>query len=186
MLCYKNINKRHLIMLLCGIIGIGLVMYSWAIWGNTKVPQDTEVAKQNLSIKISPETEITQKILYLKCNDEEVYKTKAADNLIGLNYLQVQKVYSGWVIEKFDTDKVEMTLKVDSLCREHANNMFLGVKDGFVAVYYGKPGPKAIVKEITKIPANKLMPQDQEELKRGMVVQNREEMLRSLEGMQSR
>ena len=79
-----------------------------------------------------------------------------------------------------------MSLKVDSLCREHANNMFIGVKDGFVAVYSGKPGPKAIVKEVTRITASGLSGPDVEELRRGLVVQSREELLRTLEGMQSR
>jgi hypothetical protein len=64
--------------------------------------------------------------------------------------------------------------------------MFIGIKDGYVAVFYGKPGPKAIVKEVTTIAVNKIMPQDVEELRRGMVVQSREELLRTLEGMQSR
>jgi len=77
-------------------------------------------------------------------------------------------------------------LKVDSYCREHANNMFIGIKDGYVAVFYGKPGPKAILKEVTKISVNNIMPQDVEELRRGLVVQSREEMLRTLEGMEAR
>lgn len=186
MLHDKDIDKKYLLLITFLIAVIGLCTYSWLTWGNNKAPKGTEVAKQNLSIKILPETEITQKIVYLKCNDEEVYKTKAPDNLIGLNYLQVQKIYSGWAIEKFDTDEVEMKLEVDSLCREHANHMFIGIKDGYVAVYYGNPGPKAILKEVTKIPVKDLMMQDQEELQRGMVVNSREEMLRFLEGMQSK
>jgi hypothetical protein len=64
--------------------------------------------------------------------------------------------------------------------------MFLGVKDGYVTVFYGKPGPKAIIKEQTKIPINNLVPQDLEELKRGLMVQSREDLLRTLEGLQSR
>jgi len=145
-----------------------------------------EVAKQDLSIKITPNTDLVQKIIYLKCEDEEVFRTKPADNLVGLNQAQIQKIYSGWTIEKFDTVEVSMTLKVDSLCREHANNMFIGIKDGYVTIFYGKPGPKAIVKEQTKISVNRLMPQDLAELKRGLVVQSREELLRTLEGLQSR
>lgn len=153
---------------------------------NPPVPMETEVAKQDSKIKITANTDLIQKIIYLKCNDEEVFRTKPAANLVGLNYQQVQKVYSGWSIEKFDVSEVEMTLKVDSYCREHANHMYLGIKDGYIAIYYGKPGPKAIVKEVTNIPINRLMPQDVDELRRGLEVQSREELLRTLEGMQSR
>jgi hypothetical protein len=78
-----------------------------------------------------------------------------------------------------------MSLKVDSYCREHANNMFLGVKDGYVAVFAGRPGPRAILREITRIPVQQLSAADVAELRQGMVVKSREELLRTLEGMQS-
>jgi hypothetical protein len=150
------------------------------------IPQETEVSKQDGKIKITNDTDIVQKILYLKCNEEEVSRTKPAENLVGLNIYQMQKIYQGWEFEKFDTNEAVMTLKVDGYCREHANNIFIGVKDGHVAVFYGKPGSKPILKEITTIEINKLMPQDVEELQHGLVVQSKEELLRTLEGMQSR
>ena len=149
-------------------------------------PKESEVVKQDGKIKISANTDIVQKITYTKCNEQEIFKTKPPDNLVGLNFAQVQKIYNGWSIEKFDTKEVEMSLKVDSLCREHANNMFIGIKDDKVAVFYGVPGPKAIIKEVTKIPVAALMPQDVQELRQGLVVQSKEELLRTLEGMQAR
>lgn len=148
--------------------------------------QETELANQDLKIKITNGTQITQKIIYLKCNDEEIFRSKPSANLIGITQQQLLKIYPGWTIDKFDVNEVEMVLKVDSYCRDHANHMFLGIKDGYVAVYYGKPGTKAILKEVTTIPLNRLMPQDVDELKRGLQVQNREELLRTLEGLQSK
>jgi hypothetical protein len=188
---FSKINKKYkmitasFILILC-FFTFYLVYRSHSEDTNPLLPQESEVVNQDSKIKITANTEIVQKIIYLKCNEEEVLRTKPADNLVGLNYYQVQKIYQGWTIDKFDSLGVEMTLKVDSYCREHANNMFIGIKDGYVAVFYGKPGPKAIVKEVTTIAVNKIMPQDVEELKRGMVVQSREELLRTLEGMQSR
>jgi hypothetical protein len=151
------------------------------------IPQpNSELVKQDGKIKISPDAVLVQKITYNKCNDNEVFRTKPPDNLIGLNFSQVQKIYSGWNIEKFDTNEIEMTLAVDSLCREHSNNMFIGVNEGYVTVFYGVPGPKAIIKEVTKIPVNGLMPQDVQELRQGLIIQSKEELLRTLEGMQAR
>jgi hypothetical protein len=147
--------------------------------------KDAEVARQDHKIKVTATTDFTQKIVYLKCGDEEVFRTKPADNLIGLNVAQIQKVYTGWTIDKFDSREVAMSLKVDSYCREHANNMFLGVKDGFVAVFAGRPGPRAIVREVTRIPVQQLSAADVAELRQGMVVRSREELLRTLEGMQA-
>lgn len=148
-------------------------------------PREAEVARQDARIKIAASTDLVQTIIYLKCGDEEVFRTKPADNLIGLNAAQVQKIYAGWTMDRFDVHEVAMSLKVDSYCREHANNMFLGIKDGYVAVYYGKPGPRAIVREVTRIPLQRLSAEDVEELRRGMVLKSREELLRTLEGMQA-
>lgn len=148
--------------------------------------RDTEVAQHDLGVKITPNTVLLQKITYLKCGDQETFRTHPADNTVGKNFQQVQQVYGGWNIEKFDINEVVMSLQVDALCPEHANNMFIGVKDGYVAVYYGRPGPKAMLKEMTKIPVNGLMGQDREELQRGVLVRSQEELLRTLEGLQAR
>ncbi|MEN6412613.1 MAG: BofC C-terminal domain-containing protein [Veillonellales bacterium] len=191
MLPLFKVNKRMTITLAGVVLAAGFVCYYFlhvpdGEGNRSLIPQEAEVVKQDTKIKISADTDIVQRILYLKCNDEEELRTKATDSLIGLNYFQVQKMYSGWNIDKFDNHEVVMSLKVDSYCREHANNMFIGIKDGYVAVFNGKPGSKAIVKEVTKIAVDKLHPQDVEELKRGMVVKSREELLRTLEGLQSK
>lgn len=184
-------NKRTTMVAAGVILAVSFLAYYlinsfYGVKNESILPQDTEVARQDGKIKILPNTELVQRIVYQKCGDEEVVRSKPPENLIGLNYYQVQKIYPGWNIDKFDNLELEMTLKVDSYCREHANNMFIGVKDGYVAVFYGKPGAKSILKEVTKITTNKLHPQDVEELRRGMVVHSKEELLRTLEGLQSR
>lgn len=193
MLSFKNkkIGKKQAFLAGSILAVVCLLTYYFVYYpgsqdGYPLLPQETQVAKQDNKIKISGNTNIKQRIQYLKCKDEEVITTKPADHIIGLNYQEIQKVYSGWTIDKFDDLEVEMTLKVDSFCREHANNMFLSIKDGYVAVYYGKPGARAVLKEVTAIPVKHIMPQDIEELKRGLVVHSREELLRTLEGMQAR
>jgi hypothetical protein len=184
-------NKRTTVVAAGLILAVGFLAYYffnsfYGVKNDPILPRDTEVTGQDGKIKILPDTDFVQRIVYLKCGDEEVLKSKPPENLVGLNYYQVQNSYPGWNIDKFDTLAVEMTLKVDSYCREHANNMFIGVKDGYVAVFYGKPGEKPILKEVTKIAVGKLNQQDAEELRRGVVIHSKEELLRTLEGMQSR
>lgn len=191
MLLPFKFNKRNTVVAVGVILAVSFVAYYvfnsfYGVKNEPILPQDTQVARQDGKIKILPNTELVQRMVYQKCGDEEIVRSKPPENLIGLNYYQVQKIYPGWNIDKFDNLEVEMTLKVDSLCREHANNMFIGIKDGYVAVFYGKPGIKPILKEVTKIATNKLHPQDVEELRRGMVVHSKEELLRTLEGLQSR
>ena len=60
-------------------------------------------------------------------------------------------MYPDWNIEKFDTDTVERLQRGQLLSWNSANNLFIGIQDGYVASFYGKPGPKVILKEKTKI-----------------------------------
>ncbi|MDU2066356.1 MAG: BofC C-terminal domain-containing protein [Sporomusaceae bacterium] len=162
-------------------------LYIFPLWQREQ--QDLfflQTVKQDGKIKVTENTEITQTIHYTKCGDEEVFRTTPTENLLGMNYEQIAKMYPNWTIEQFDSDKIMLSLTVDSYCREHANNMFIGLNGEYVAVFYGKPGDKAIVKETTKIAASSLMPQDVAELQQGIVVQTREELMRTLEGLQSR
>lgn len=191
MLPFTKINKKVVLLtagifLLVGVSAYYITYLSFTGEDKSLSPQEAEVIKQEGKIKITTNTDLVQKILYLKCNDEEVLRTKPSEKLIGLNIYQLQQVYQGWIVDKFDIHEVDMTLKVDSYCREHANNMFIGIQDGSVAVFYGKPGLRPILKETTNIQTNQLMAQDIEELQRGIVVSSQEELLRTLEGMQSR
>jgi len=187
----KKFNKK-IILLATGIfllVGMSAYYIPYLYFtgeNQSLLPEETEVIKQEGKIKVTANTDLVQKIIYLKCNDEEVLRTKPTEKLVGLTIYQLQNVYQGWVFEKFDTDEVDMTLKIDGYCREHANNMFIGIQDGRVAVFYGKPDSKRIVKEVTSIEVNKLMVQDVEELQHGLIVSSTEELLRTLEGMQSR
>ena len=191
MLPLKKYNTKFVLLIIGMFMIVGMSAFyisNLSFTGENKslLPQETEVVKQEGKIKITADTELIQKIIYLKCNDEEVLRIKPTEKLVGLTIYQLQNVYQGWVFDKFDRDEVRMTLKINGYCREHANNMFIGIQDGRVAVFYGKPESKRIVKEITNIQVNKLMVQDVEELQQGLAVSSTEELLSTLEGMQSR
>lgn len=151
---------------------------------NLLVPNKNEAA--NYENKISSETEFIQRIHYTRCGEEEVIRTKPADNIIGLSLNELGTTYKGWNIVTFSEKEVEMTIDIDNFCQEHANNEYIGIKDGVVTVFYGKPGSKPIVKESTEIHSNKLMSQDIEILQRGLLVHTKEELMQTLEGLQSR
>ena len=173
-------------LLIVGMAAYYISDLSFISKNKSLLPQEAEVVKQENKIKITADTDLVQKILYQKCNDEEVLRIKPTEKLVGLTVYQLQNVYQGWVFDKVTRDEVQMTLKIDGYCREHANNMFIGIQDGRVAVFYGKPESKRFVKEVTNIAINKLMAQDVEELQKGLVVSSTEELLSTLEGMQAR
>lgn len=191
MLPFKKVNIKSVLLATSMLLIIGFSAYyiaylSFENEDKSLSYQETEVIKPEGKIKINANTDLVQKIVYLKCNDEEILRTKPTEKLVGLTIFQLQKVYQGWVFDKFDSDEVNMVLKVDSFCREHANNMFIGIQDDNVAVFYGKPDDRPIIKEMTNIKTSQLMAEDVEELKNGIVINSKEELLKTLEGMQSR
>jgi hypothetical protein len=148
------------------------------------VPPNAEVTQKDLKIKVTPETEIIQKIKYTKCGDEEVLQEKANQKLIGLTMRQVQQIYGGWTIDTFDTKEIVLTLISDGYCTSHSEHMFLGVHNGHVAVFHGEPGSKALLKEETNILLQDIQPQDRNDLEKGIEVKDRSELLQALEGLQ--
>lgn len=145
---------------------------------------NAEVTQKELKIKLTPQTEIIQKIKYTKCGDEEITRAVADQKLIGLSFQQVRSMYPGWTIETFDTKEVVLTLAVDGYCKQHSEYMFLGIHNEHVAIYAGKPGPQALLKEATNISLQDLQPQDRVELEKGIVIKDRAELLQTLEGLQ--
>lgn len=150
------------------------------------ISKNQEVSMIDNKIKVRADTLIVQTFFYSKCNEQETIQFKPDKNLVGMDYKTFQSQYSKWNIENFSEEKITMSLQVNDYCREHKANMFLGIKDGYVAIFYGKPGPKAILKEITKTPVSNLQPQAIEEIKQGLIFSSKAEMLYILEGMQSK
>lgn len=146
----------------------------------------SEQVQHDAKIKITADTMIHQKMIYQKCGDEENLRARPSEKYIGMTLADLQGAYPGWTIDYFDAAEVRMSLLIDDLCREHANGMYIGIKDGYVTVFYGNPDSKPIVKEVTNIPVKQLVPGDIAELEKGIVVHTKEELLRTLEGMHSK
>lgn len=171
--------------LLLVVVCIGCLALLYSSWVKSDQYQQSETAKQPNQVKILSNADLVQSLHYTKCNDEKTVRSKVDQKLIGMDSKEFQKLYPDAVITKFEETEVAITLPVEGYCEEH-NATFLGVKDGYVVVYRGIPGNKAIVKEFTPISIKSLLPQDIEELSRGIPVFSNEELLRTLEGMQTR
>jgi hypothetical protein len=189
MLEHLNFTKKQAVIGVTMIFFLGIGCFLWWFTNdehNNINSRDQEVSVIDNKIKVKANTLIVQTFFYSKCNDQETIQVKPDKNLIGMNYKEFQSKYSKWNIETFNEEKITMSLQVNDYCREHKANMFLGIKDGYVAIFYGKPGPKAILKEVTQTPINKLQPQAVEEIKQGLLFSSKAEMLYILEGMQSK
>ena len=82
-------------------MGANLACYYYADLTGYKyfAAQESRTASPSLAIKVTEETNLTQKIKYVKyakCNDEETFHSKANEVLIGLSIEQLQDVYNGY------------------------------------------------------------------------------------------
>lgn len=181
-------NKRKVVIastILLLFVICGLSVY--AIYGGTEAFQKEQaVGNFETQVRVAPQTKIQQIYEYRLCKDEKTETSFPSAELIGLEYGQFEQVYPGWEIAAFTETEVKLILPVDDFCPWHKNHRFIGEKDGVVAIYCGKPDDRPVLTQQTDVQLSSLHPQVAEEIKQGLRFENKEEMLRLLEGIQSR
>jgi len=71
----------------------------------------------------------------------------------------------------------------DGYCTDDTYYRHLGIRDGRVAVFWGKPGPGARLKEVTAIKVSDLLAEDRQRLEKGIALLGDDAVSRSLEGL---
>lgn len=177
-------RQKKFCLLFLGIFLLGIGIWHYSI----EKPNDAEreVTKVDQTIKTSSTTKINQTIFYEKCQENEVFALAVKPNEVGLNYTQFQALYPKWNIEIFNEEQIKMSLLDSGCCTAHRQNKFIGVQGDYVAIFYGKPDDHPVLKELTQIKIATIHPQALDEVKRGIVFQSNEEMLRILEGLHSK
>lgn len=172
-------------MLILTIIGVFLISFlgtAGVLWwkeqeakppvpSNQHLP-NTPVAKadeEEPDTAITPQTYIIRRIVYLECGDAEIESAPASPEEIGLTAVEFGAQNPGWKINNFSKERVLITKEVEGLCKSHREESYLGIKNGYVAVYAGVPGlMKEIIIEVTAIPVNSLPEELQRQLAQGM------------------
>jgi hypothetical protein len=139
--------------------------------------EDTTVDQTDDS-GITPNTRLILKTRYLDCGHIVVDRKDIPEAILGFDKQRLQDYYSGWDIEEFGSDEVVISTGIAGICPEH---YLLGVQDDYIAVFeFGRDGnPK--LKEITDIPISILRLNDQQRLRKGMLLNSMEEVNRFLE-----
>lgn len=141
---------------------------------------------ENAKIAINENTEIITRVMYEQTGQVEVNKIKPTEDMIGLSKEELERVYNGWIIDEFSPSKVQITLIVRKQAEGTSlTQYYLGIKDGYVAVFKDPPGPRASLKQLTKISVKGLPEQEVKDLKNGIQINSEEELLEMLEGLSS-
>lgn len=180
-----RMKNWHITTVLC----FCMIMFSlWVMTGSVNQNDvDTPIIPSGqTNERVGENTMFEQTIYYRDCKESEVMREKASAKVVGMTRDEVAKLYHEWQIISFDKDLVALQLSVDGVCKEHKKDQFVGMRDGVVGIYYGKPNENAVLKEALEIDAATLIEQVQDALKNGIPFQSEEEKLRILEGIQAR
>lgn len=174
-------KNRYITMAFC----FCMVMFSlWMMTGRVDDP-DVDMPIGQTSERVGENTIFEQTIYYRDCKESEVVREKAVAKVIGMTRDEVAEFYREWQITSFDKDIVALQISVDGVCKEHKKEQFVGMRDGVVGIYYGKPNEDAVLKESLTIEMA-MIEQVEEALKAGIPFQTEEEKLRILEGLEAR
>ncbi|MBQ1249321.1 MAG: BofC C-terminal domain-containing protein [Selenomonadales bacterium] len=175
-------KDRYLTMAVC----FCMVMCSlWMMTGSVDRP-DVDMPIGQTNERVGENTMFEQTIYYRDCKESEVVREKASAKVVGMTRDEVAELYREWQITSFDKDVVALQIAVDDVCKEHKKEQFVGMRDGIVGIYYGKPNEDAILKENLTLDTTMLIEEAQEALKVGIPFRSEEEKLRILEGLEAR
>lgn len=129
------------------------------------------------------EMQVRQTTRYRQCGHEETVVRVFRTPMPTLDRETLSALFPEWSVVSLDAEGAELFREEDGLCPEDATYRHLRVKDGYVAVYYGKPRPDAPLKEVTDVPAAWLLPEDIRRLETGLVLEGDAEVRKYLEGL---
>ncbi|MFO7152968.1 MAG: BofC C-terminal domain-containing protein [Bacillota bacterium] len=117
---------------------------------------------------------------YEECGHEERNEVPADGNYEGYTESRLREEFKEWKLEAFSHDEAVLTRSVDGLCEEH---YYIGIYEGYVALFQGKPGKDSKLLELTDIKAGILKEEDRKLLEDGIVINSRDEFLKIREGL---
>jgi len=119
---------------------------------------------------------------YTKCGHVISSKIDVPIDMINLTESQLKLAFKNWNIVKFSPEKIIISQKIHSKCRNH---FILKEKDGFVAVYYQQPIDGIALKEVTPLLAKNLPQKERSRLKDGIKIESQKELAQTLEDLGS-
>lgn len=133
-------------------------------------------------LRTTPATVIVRRAYYPECGDEVVVRETAGSRLAGKTSAEVARSQAPATVETFTEREVVLLTTVPGACPKHASRRYLGVSDGHVAVFQGRPGTNsAKVLEVFDLETSALPEREVQDLRRGVQVSTDDELKRVLQ-----
>lgn len=151
--------------------------------GASGAAPERRAASTPLGPVTDPRTALVFKTLYPACGGEVVRTEAAGAARAGLGRTEVERRHPGWRVEVFGPAEVILARSQAGPCPDEALYRTVGLRDGRVVVYAGRPGGHGPLLQDTGISVDRLLPADREKLSRGIEVQGEDGVWRLLEGL---
>jgi len=179
--------QRHRLPLLLGMFLVVATVYF--IWGGgegmpprEREPESFSAVEEPAVFTVRPDSHLIYQVTYSQCGHMEVLRRRTPSDEIGLTLNDLEAIYQDWNIEDKGMDVI-LTSEVEGLCEECRSNIYVGIHEGRVAVFFGQPQGESWLKEVTELPIANLPPREQADLAKGIPVKDEEELLHILEGL---
>ncbi len=141
--------------------------------------------KNLLHRDITEDTPLVLQTYYEGSQEISEMITEMPPSFVGLNLNQLSQYLDEWSIKKFEQGRALVIYRSKSgLSPEDKEKQYLGIKDGQVAIFYGKKG-SGVLKQKTSILVDNLPEKERKSLQEGIEINSREELLTILEGLAS-
>ena len=174
-------------------IGIGYSMYNTNeqeaqnIEYNEDINSDFFQAQQkpvdNITVaKITPSTKMTYEYFYKSDKITETVEDVPPYFLIDLTRTDLEDNFKEWQVKSFSEKEVVLQKVIEGESTQH---YIIGEYDGYIAVFYEKEINGTKLKELTDIPLESLTEEEQEQIKKGIKITGKEELMKFLESYDS-
>lgn len=145
-----------------------------------KTVNATNDIKEN-EFELKKDAKINFKTMYSKCPHIKEKEEVIGSDYVGLNESKLKERikfdYPGWKIIEFGEKEIVLLKKIDSYCDNHYE---IGEESGFIVIYKYENGEKVVVDKTDN--STKDLPDiDQEQIKKGIVVESLEKVNEMLE-----
>ncbi len=132
---------------------------------------------------ISDRTPLEFTTTYAECGCTVRETRLAGMEMAGLTEPELAAMFPGWTLQSFGETGASFYQLVPGLCPEMRNYRTLGVHEGRVAVFLGRPGTGLLLQRLTGVAVLSLPPADRERLANGIVLEGDAAVERFLEGL---
>lgn len=137
---------------------------------------------------VTPATRLVVRTTYLKCDKTVEENIAPEEALVGLSIEGLRRFRPEWTVIDFTPERVLVRAIKDEWCpgmdpAEMERYRTIGMRDGKVTIFWGKPSPDQPVKEVTTFPSDGLPPEERRLLEQGYVVDGDEAVAQYLEGL---